>query len=521
MSTITRLNTFGSVGFNTVEAKADWGSDSVRIEMFKVKDLYPIFLKANSPVSGFILPGFDPSLDLSDAARPMSFGPYRDINMVDHKTNTPSFTDWVYFVSGYTFYGNSLSSFISPSMIGQVDPIVELRKHVYRLKYTDMQEFKKYEFLLQPGSKKDDKRALPKIGTLALMNVWCANPNEKAKDAGVVTNRVLVLKSTAFEQLSAALNEYQPSALKEPRDHAWPMFLRGDVTNPAQALEWRIATHVGSNGFQTNVLDFGSVTMIPGGQMVFNGRSAQLPAEALRGRYDLGDLQNVLYVPSTEEVVNLLVEDALIPYELICDVCGRYVDSMPAKKAGAKYPAPAASAQPTYQQPAYPQQPAYQQVAYQPQQPAYQQPTYQPQQNMMTAGPAQPYQHQPAYQQPVAPQQHVMPAPQQTYQQNAMPTAPAQPYQQAQPAYQQATYQPQQTSPVNPLLQDDPNDDIPYGDAPAAPAASSASGNPDLSKLTAEEAARYTELMDAVGTGACLPVADYNELERLVIKARG
>lgn len=504
MANITRLKTYGSVGFSTVEANSEWGSDSTRIEMFKVKDLYPIFLKTNSPVRGFVLPGFDPSLDLSDAARPMSFGPYRDINLVDNKTNTPSFTDWVYFVSGYTFYGNSNSTFLSPSNIGLTDPIVELRKHIYRLKYNNPQEFKKYEFLLAPGTKKEDKKALPNISTLALMNVWCANPNDKAKDASVVTNRVLVLKNTAYEKLRADLNEYQPSGLKEPRDHVWPMFLRGDVTNPAQALEWHISTHVGSNGFQTNILDFGSVTMVPGGQMVFNCNAAQLPAEALRGRYDLGDLENVLHVPTTEEVINLLVDDALIPYELICDVCGRFVSSMPAKKAGAKYPVPAAApAQPAYQPQYQPQQSVYTpapQQQYQPQQPAYQ-PQYQPQ---------QPAAYAPAPQQPVYQPQYA-PQPQQPQYQPQQPTAYA-------PAPQQPVGP--AAAPVNSLLQDDPNDDIPYGDAPAATSTSKSSSE-DLSKLTPDEAARYTEIMEAISAGISLPVSDYNELQTLVNKARG
>ena len=484
MSTITRLKTFGSVGFNTVEANSEWGSDSTRIEMFKVKDLYPTFLKANSPVRGFVLPGFDPSLDLSDAARPMSFGPYRDINLVDHKTNMPSFTDWVYFVSGYTFYGNSNSSFLSPSNVGMVDPIVELRKHVYRLKYNNPQEFKKYEFLLAPGTKKEDKKALPNISTLALMNVWCANPNDKAKDAGVVTNRVLVLKNTAFEKLSSDLNEYQPSGLKEPRDHAWPMFLRGDITNPAQALEWHISTHVGSNGFQTNVLDFGSVAMVPGGQMVFNCRAAQIPAEALRGRYDLGDLENVVHVPTTEEVINLLVDDALIPYELICDVCGRFVDSMPTKKAKATtYSTP--SAAPV--QPAQPSYPSYAQAAPMPAASSY-------------APPAQPY-AQPA----------------QAY----VPSAPMPAAQPSQPARLNSAVP---AAPVNRLLQEDPNDDIPYDTpapaaAPAAAAPAAPAAQPSGS-LTPDEAARLATLSEALRTGANLSVDDFKELQTLVGKSR-
>ena len=73
---------------------------------------------------------------------------------------------------------------------------------------------------------------------------------------------------------------------------------------------------------------------------------------------------------------------------------------------------------------------------------------------------------------------------------------------------------------MNSLLQDDPNDDIPYGDAPAATSTSKSSSE-DLSKLTPDEAARYTEIMEAISAGISLPVSDYNELQTLVNKARG
>jgi hypothetical protein len=78
---------------------------------------------------------------------------------------------------------------------------------------------------------------------------------------------------------------------------------------------------------------------------------------------------------------------------------------------------------------------------------------------------------------------------------------------------------------VNRLLQEDPNDDIPYdtpAPAPASPAAAApaAPASQPSGSLTPEEAARLATLSEALRTGANLSVDDFKELQTLVGKSR-
>jgi chaperonin GroES len=134
MSNITRLSSVGSAGFRKLnDRNSDWENQK-RINMFKVKGLYPMFLKLKVGSSGYILPGFDSSLHPEDSSRGSSIGRYRDINKIDQESMLPEFTDWVVFVDGYNYYGKGMSTFVSPATIGKKDPIIELRKEVYRRK---------------------------------------------------------------------------------------------------------------------------------------------------------------------------------------------------------------------------------------------------------------------------------------------------------------------------------------------------------------------------------------------------
>lgn len=519
MSTITRLTTTGSAGFTTMDETSSWNVNSKRIDMFKIKDLYPMFLRVGSHVRGFILPGFDPSLDDSDPSRASSFCSYRDMNLIDPKTGCPAFTGWVTFVKGYSYFGKSMSTFISPVTIGMPDPIVELRKYVF-MDRRNNNNVSRWDYLVKNGPRKEDKMALPSEATMALLNVWSANTNEKAKDSAKVTNRVAVLKTTAWSHLASVLNEYRPASLANgPVDPEWSTFLRGDVTHPGRAVEWGIGTHKSDNGFEAAVFDFGGISMMPGGAMTYNARTAALPAEALAGRYDLTDIQNVLHIPTAQEIVELLVDEGLVPYELILGVCGHLVDHMPEKKASTVHtpqqPAPAQTQWAAQQ----PLPAAAAAAATQPQQQTWGAPAQQPtaptnqwQQPVQTSAPAawQAMAQQPVTQQPVM-QQPATPAPQQ-------PTWGA-PVQQPTPWSQ---------APQNPLLQDDPEDDIPMGDpAPAAPVAQAAAAAPVAqaaaatvsSALSPAEEDELQKLLAALhGPSATLTAQDFERLKELRTK---
>jgi hypothetical protein len=353
MSNITRLNTVGSAGFKKLTDRNTEWENQKRINMFKIKGLYPMFLKLKVGSSGYILPGFDPSLAYQDTSRPMSVNAYRDINSIDEATMLPDFSNWVVFTDGYTYYGKGMSTFISPTAAGYKDPIIEMRKEVYRRKRQGDDSLNRL-VTLPANATMQDKILLPGTATLALMNVWATGTNEREKDFNVYKNRVLCLKVTAWSVLADALNELRPATIATPRDVNWPHFLLGDVTDPGHAVRWTSTEHMDKNGIKSATLKFGKYTMQPGTmERKFECHAEELPAEALEGRYDLTDLVNVVHVPTPEEVVELLIEEGDIPYDFMAEVCEKFMD-MPAPKRLTSKAAPAA---PSYTAPT--PQPAY------------------------------------------------------------------------------------------------------------------------------------------------------------------
>lgn len=314
MEKITRINTVGSEGFKAVSESSDFSSGAgKRIDMFKMKDVYPMYLRNNSPVKGVILPSFDPTINPMDPAFVSSYVAYRE-------TANHRFTGWCTTVKGYIFYGKTLSNFISPSIIGQPDPIIMLRQAVYRKRSAGDN---KYMYLVQPGPRKEERPALPGTSTLTLLNVWAQNTNEKAKDAKEYKNRILVLKKTATENLFDILNADTPRR-GVPCDPNWEDYFLGDVTDPNKAMVWSIGSAQASTGFTTAVLNFGERRTTPEG-LVFDHETQKVPQEALLGRYDLQDIEHVLNIPTSEQIVELLIEHGEIPLDFLRDVCGEYM----------------------------------------------------------------------------------------------------------------------------------------------------------------------------------------------------
>lgn len=362
MSAITRLSSVGSAGFRQLNDRANNWENQKRINLFKVNGLYPMFLKLKLGNAGYILPAFDSTLHLQDSSRPTSVGAYRDINRIDTEAMLPELTDWVVFVDGYTYYGKSMSTFASPTNIGAVDPIIELRKEVYRRRRQG-DESLMHLVQLPKNATMQDKIILPGAATLALMNVWATGNNEREQDFAQYKNRVLCLKVTAWSVLKEALNEMRPATIATPRDPNWPNFLLGDVTNPMAAVRWNSTEYQDKNGFRSAVLNFGHYSMQPGSmERVFNCHTEQLPVEALAGRYDLADIQNVLHIPTSEEVAELLIEEDQVPYDLLAEVCEGKVNLPKPKRlvktAAETAPAPQPAVQPQFSQPALTPTPA-------------------------------------------------------------------------------------------------------------------------------------------------------------------
>lgn len=441
MSMITRrLTTGGSAGFRATTQDTSNFEDRKRIDMFKVQGLYPMFPRKDSPVRGFILPSFDKSLDPKDTTFPVSVAPYRDRNEIDPGTNMPEFTSWISFVNGYAYYGKNMSTFVSPSMLGRVDPIKLLRDAIFKM--GDRGDYR-YQYLKEKKSK-DDVVALPARAHLALLNVWSTNTNTRAKDANEWKNRVLCLRVTAYEHLLKQLSAMRPATMPEAVDPNWAAFLLGDVTNPSRAMEFHFGEAIAeSTKNPAAVVEFGQLqTDFNTGTSYYKCNHQALTDKILAGRYDFDD-PDILHVPTTEEVLELLVEEELVPYDLIVEVCSNVAD-IPPRKGTYKVTPPVAA------QPAPAPAPA------------------------PTPAPA-----------PVA----------------ARP-APA-------PAWA--------SSPVNPMLREDPNDDIPMGNspAPAQPAA------PSKSALTPEEQQELNTLMSRlVRPDDSLSMEEVKRLQELNAKQR-
>lgn len=313
------LNT-GAAAFDQTEYTSN------RIGFFK-KPIKYTFLSTKTPCSGVILPAFDPTYSDNDPMRGTSVGAYRQDVASDgtHK----DFTKWLIPLRVYTFFGKSSSMIISPSIAGLPDPIAELHNHV---KY-ECKDDTSLQYLIKksPTSKAP---VLPYAKKMGFMNAWC-NPTyvkEGSDDVGE-TNRVLIINKTASLMLFDALNTYRPAFVKTPNDERWEEYLYGDITNPACALRFNSVNTTLSTGVQMSCLSFGNP---PKTQPV----RARITEEMLAGRADLED-DEVLNIPSYEELVDLLIDEGMVPYDLIARVCSdKYNGAFPRKSAKRQVYAP-------------------------------------------------------------------------------------------------------------------------------------------------------------------------------------
>lgn len=322
----TRLNTTGSKGYTNVQDRTYRESTgSKRIPMFKTKDTPLEFLNGKVEIKGVILPAFDPTLNEKDESRPLSYGSYRDTDSVNANGDY-ELSAWSVSVDGYNFMGNSMQTFVSPAIIHKDDPIIDLRKHIYNLR-KDGDET--YMNLVERPAKVDwreFKVALPGTQTMVLVNFWGTGGNAKSDDVAEKKNRVLMLKPTAWCHLMDDLNKERPASVRVPRDPENADYLLGDVTHPDHALEFTTkaieAKGRTGNTFQAVVVDFGNLVAAPGGGKQLNCKEVAIPENILAGRLDLADCDNVLHIPTYDEIVDMLIEDGMVPFDLINLVCG-------------------------------------------------------------------------------------------------------------------------------------------------------------------------------------------------------
>ena len=322
-----RVTTTGSFGYQNAQRRNFGGGDSgvKRIPMFHKKGLFAEFLNTKQTVSGVILPAFDPSIDEQDAYRQSSVGSYRaDDGIFDEDGNLP-LSSWSVSLGTYSFFGKSMQHFVSPKVLNRPDPIVDLRVYISQRAKNGDESLNYLKIVPQNANWREYTVALPDAQPMVYLNYWGTGTNPKAQDVNTAKNRVLVIKGAVWKAIETDLNKERPASVPTPRDADWPQYLYGDVTHPAHALEFtsQVREFVSRNNksYTSAALSFGSLVGNPAGGKLLQCKTVQIPDEALAGRYDLADCDNCIYIPSYEEITQMLVDDGLVPHWLIKEVC--------------------------------------------------------------------------------------------------------------------------------------------------------------------------------------------------------
>lgn len=310
----------GTAGYNKMTETSESSNNKKRLFMFKPDaKVSAVFISKNTRFKGCILPAFDTSMDRTDTAYKEGYSPYRVPNMTDPETGCPYFSDWFVVLGGYNYYGNGKMNFFSPKSIGLPDPIQDIRKYCWDKHNAGDTT---YDYLINRPERFGDPYALPKVARLTLLNVVCPATYDKDPIQGDA-NRVLILKSAATDRLFKDLNEPAPRGLANdnPQDEWADIFCLGDITNPMAAMKFSIAQDKLDNNMDYTCLSFGKV-MLSGTSRKLICERTVISQEFLTGRFDLTDLENVVSIPTYQEIVDMLVQDELIPFELIQTVCG-------------------------------------------------------------------------------------------------------------------------------------------------------------------------------------------------------
>lgn len=289
------------------------------INMFEREGLYPAFLKSDT--TGYIMPAFNYAMDRVDSEWGVSVTGYRE---VADQFPAP-FTGWyvtlgtlrkftgsdgkekTFANSGcYHYFGNSLSTFLSPTLFGKDDPIVDLRKWIF----TEMKNGNREYAHLVERRNWPEKDILPQYQVTTLVNAVCTKGG-KGPDANTLQPRVLIVPSRTWEQLKITLNEMTPGGI-EPLDPVNRLYKWGDITNPEKAVKFSVRPLTTAQGKE---LYFGDVT-VRNGVPSLHCETGVITREQLAARVDLSGGRGEFHIPTYDEIVMLLLAEGQVPREV-------------------------------------------------------------------------------------------------------------------------------------------------------------------------------------------------------------
>ena len=279
--------------------------------------------------SGRILPAFNYALSQADSEFSNSWMSYRNADNIDSETNQPVLSAFFAVVAAYSWFGNKQVSFLSPATLRfthsvsrgpeLIDPVQDIRN--YAKKHDDPSIRALTE---RPENKKDAKIVIPYSQRRYVFNFYGTNGVDRNP-----RNYLIDVSQKAFEDLSGKLSEWRP-AHEQTIDPNWPHYLYGDITDPNTGI------FVETTSIPSNPQPFNGFVFTTGSHKSLKGvRQSPVPAEALAGRYHLYGDNSSFKIMGAQEIVEFLVEDGAIPYNIIEEVCSNY-SHVPARPSKAK-----------------------------------------------------------------------------------------------------------------------------------------------------------------------------------------
>jgi hypothetical protein len=269
-----------------------------------------------------LMPAFDHNLPAGSDEFKLGWVPYRDRDNVDPQSGRPRFTPFYYVVKGYNFLGNDQASFISPLTEHSrdnrgIDPLHDIH---YTAKNHSNPDWKAL------ASKPTDVSEGYSAVIPAYKRFTIANALVEIDRTKEIENRLIVFDSACLDMLKETLNMYRPSIVKDVVDPEWEEYLFGDVTSP-QYGSWATVKRTPIPGNKMGLA-------VPGFHFSHKPESLQghtpypLADEwgnaFLRGRYNIGDTTNVTKIWTAEEILDFVVNDGFVPYDLVVEACSRH-----------------------------------------------------------------------------------------------------------------------------------------------------------------------------------------------------
>lgn len=258
-----------------------------------------------------LLPSFDYSIDPTDPAFLSSVAPYRVVGDIDPETGMDKFSNWYISLKGHEYVGSEMRHILSPlstyrGNVRGVDPLYDI--------FLTAKNHTNPDWKALTEKPKNDKRP----AVLADLKKFCAfNALMQWKESWEVYAAVITRMGMKEFQKLLNIEAGKNDPIVTPE---WERFRFGDPTDISTGLLIEARdTPFGEAGMTTMSLHFS-----PQGNGLKGTQSFPTDPAFLEHRYNIKDMSNVTKITSAEEILDYIVSDGVIPYDLIVEACHKH-----------------------------------------------------------------------------------------------------------------------------------------------------------------------------------------------------